>query len=133
MDSVSDSDGTTPPNRYISLSLVIILLKQENQKKTLASITAAAAPYKADSSVSGFPPGKYASIVTPSWLKATLNTADITITGARTAKSVKAARRPPSITEYAKPQQKDNARHTGFIKIIENPITAAKYIKLTVG
>ena len=44
----------------------IILLKQENQQMTVATILAATIPYSMDSNVNGFPLGKYAITVTPS-------------------------------------------------------------------
>ena len=66
IENVSARTGITLPRTYIMRSVVIISLTETNHKMTDIKTADILIPYNTDSSVNGFPSGKYPSTVSPS-------------------------------------------------------------------
>ena len=88
-------------------------------------MTAAATPYSMDSSVSGFPLGKYVKIVMPSWLNAGFTSAASAAMGSSPMTANRTAFCPFSVMAYASAPAREMARYTGCIKHMEKSRTSA--------
>ncbi len=96
-------------------------------------MAAAAMPYVMDSSVKGFPLGRYVRIVFPAWLKAGFMSAATMNIGSIYFRLNFTAFFPLKYTEYATAQASDIPRQTGCMNVMENTSTNPKYRKLTIG
>lgn len=130
IDKRSPSIGNIRPNSHTNLSEVMTLLNAENQHTTAERVRADESPQMIDSSVSGFPLGKYASIVAPSCEKSGFISAVNAIIGMSAARLKLFG---DMLFEYSIPVISEISEMSGCVTMLVIPMTNVKKTNSTAG